>query len=150
MGTLSFASRGYQSCRPLHHALGSPHLLRLPLRELPVQSLSGGRRWTSVHGAASPCGSRSKDSSEPWSLTFPATPQGRALATTPPRGPYSEKEPSSGRPVPLQCDFLSPSLCSSLLLGALSNRSLFMIAGITEEERRSVLKERCYTKLMNK
>lgn len=31
----------------------------------------------------------------------------------------------------------------------LSNRSLFMIAWITEEEIRRLMKERCYTKLMN-
>jgi hypothetical protein len=67
-------------------------------------------------------------------------PPGRALATTSPGERYSEKEP-------FECGSLSPSPCSSSFL---SNRSLFMIARITEEEIRRLLKERCYAKLMNK
>lgn len=89
----------------------------------------------------------------------------RALSFPKPPGPSLgrhitlraiDKERWAGWLVPFECGFSfsfppsAPPLPPPPPPALLSNRSLLMIAWIAEEEIRSLLKERCLTKLMNK
>lgn len=148
---------GLESCTPRSGVLSdppTPSSSSFPganFQERAFQVPGGGGSEPGAGAGAAAPGARAARTPAPrrqcWSPPPPPPPRGRALAHPSPRGRRSEKEPGSGWPLPFECGFLSPS---PLLLPSLSNRSLFMIAWITEEEISSLPKERCHTKRRSK
>lgn len=139
-GGVSFAYRGDQAWRPPRHALGHPPSRPCAnFEDRAFQVGEGGSQkgsWRSSDrrvGAGVPALGPGRRG--PPLLGLSRSPQGQALEDTSPRGRCSEKERCSGWPVPFECGF---SFSFPLLLPPtpppfFSNRSLFMIAWITEE-----------------
>ena len=155
-GGVNLAFRGDQGWRPPHHALDHPTSVASPcanFEDRAFQVEEGGSLGRAAGAARSgesvrepeSLGQGSADSRSP-SFLKPPRPSFEGNIT--PRAIFRE------RAVPFECGFsfsfplpAPPSPTPTPLF--LSNRSLFMIAGITEEEIKSLQKERCYTKRMS-
>lgn len=153
-GGVNLAFRGDQGWRPPHHALDHPTSFTSPcanFEDRAFQVAEGGSLGRAA-GAA-----RSGESvREPESLAQGSADSRSPSFLKPPRpsfgGNITPRAIFRERAVPFECGFSfsfpTPAPPSPLPF-FLSNRSLFMIAWITEEEIKSLQKERCYTKLMS-